>query len=753
MIEMPSCAGRTIAMLSLFTSYRMAHQDRPIKLFVGCSTFAEVEKVVEELRSVVCAYEAESGDAHLIGAGLPSARMLELATAAMRDADLAAAGALPSGTGAAAEDGRLLHPGVNSLDAVTEVAVRHGLGARRLAMHVVGLADVVVCSQACLLDPKTSQLLLRSACGPESVLVFEEAHALDSLCIEAFSLHVRLPTLVSANAALERLGKEVRQASADPHDERLAREHAELASTPIAALVRNLTDPGEWGTHDEAARRYWASTECFGAPPVFTGRGVEKSDGGLGAEAAAGGVAVAGNVRKASAFLWYLRRFVQHVHHRLDSCAAGAFEAPTAFLLDVDKSEEDFSRALAYAGARLRVLLATLEVADAHELSALVLVADFATLVATPHASDGFGIWLAPFDERAPAHRDPVLQLCCHDASVALRALAGGGRFRALVLTSGSLSPMPTYQTLLGLHDATTCSLASSFPHEALRPLVVARGADQVALRSGAGAAATLAPDVIHNYGRLLVEAAALVPDGVVVYFASYSLMQLVLRAWASSELLRAVTAHKLVFVESCDVIETTRALESYKRACDAGRGAVFLSSCRSKVARGVAFDGHYARAVLVLGFPFVDLDSAVVRARLEWLRATHGLTEKEFVSFDAMRHAAYCAGSALHGKTDYGVVILADRRFAEPDRCAKLPSWIQHFLPSARQNLSTDDAVTLTRQYLREMPSRALRVASRRLAGEADESGSWLAASASELLAKDPFLGGHGDVSAMEVG
>lgn len=46
------------------------------------------------------------------------------------------------------------------------------------------------------------------------------------------------------------------------------------------------------------------------------------------------------------------------------------------------------------------------------------------------------------------------------------------------------------------------------------------------------------------------------------------------------------VLQHKLVFIETTDVMETTMALENFKRACDCGRGAVFLSVARGKVRR-----------------------------------------------------------------------------------------------------------------------------------------------------------------------
>lgn len=35
---------------------------------------------------------------------------------------------------------------------------------------------------------------------------------------------------------------------------------------------------------------------------------------------------------------------------------------------------------------------------------------------------------------------------------------------------------------------------------------------------------------------------------------------------------------------------------------------------------------------------------------------------ENDFLTFDAMRHAAQCAGRGLRGKTDYGLMVFADK-------------------------------------------------------------------------------------------
>jgi len=49
-------------------------------------------------------------------------------------------------------------------------------------------------------------------------------------------------------------------------------------------------------------------------------------------------------------------------------------------------------------------------------------------------------------------------------------------------------------------------------------------------------------------------------------------------------------------------------------------------------------------------------------KARLEFLRDNYQIKESEFLTFDAMRQAAQCVGRVIRGKTDYGLMIFADK-------------------------------------------------------------------------------------------
>lgn len=66
------------------------------------------------------------------------------------------------------------------------------------------------------------------------------------------------------------------------------------------------------------------------------------------------------------------------------------------------------------------------------------------------------------------------------------------------------------------------------------------------------------------------------------------------------------------------------------------------------------------------------------------------------------MRHAAQCLGRVLRGKDDYGIMVLADRRFQK--KRAQLPKWINQAMQEVDGNLSTDMAVITAKRFLRDM-------------------------------------------------
>jgi hypothetical protein len=180
--------------------------------------------------------------------------------------------------------------------------------------------------------------------------------------------------------------------------------------------------------------------------------------------------------------------------------------------------------------------------------------------------------------------------------------------------------------------------------------------------------------------------------------------MEMAISSWHGTGVLRAIESSKLLFIETKDIVETTLSLNNYKRACDLGRGALFLSVARGKVAEGIDFDRHYGRCVVIFGIPFQYTLSHVLRARLVYLRDAFAVREQDFLTFDAIRQTAQCVGRIIRSKRDYGIIVFADKRYAAHDKRSKLPQWVLQFMPDAHVNLDTNMAVHIARKFLKEM-------------------------------------------------
>ncbi|XP_051632262.1 general transcription and DNA repair factor IIH helicase subunit XPD-like, partial [Manacus candei] len=104
-----------------------------------------------------------------------------------------------------------------------------------------------------------------------------------------------------------------------------------------------------------------------------------------------------------------------------------------------------------------------------------------------------------------------------------------------------------------------------------LCPMIVGRGNDQVSMSSKFETREDIA--VIRNYGQLLLELSAVVPDGLVAFFTSYVYLESTVASWYEQGILENIQRNKLLFIETQDGAETSVALEKYQEACENGRG------------------------------------------------------------------------------------------------------------------------------------------------------------------------------------
>ncbi|KAI3835020.1 hypothetical protein MKX03_007313 [Papaver bracteatum] len=685
-LGMPNAAGRTIALLSLITSYSLSKPKNQSPKLIYCTrTVHEMEKVLAEL-TVLNEYQLKhlGAEAGILALGLSSRKNLcvnpSVNSIDSRDSvDAACRKLTASWVREAAVDNQsiagcdlfenyekagsnaVLPPGVYTLQDLRSFGKENGWCPYYLSRRMVQCANVVVCSYQYLLDPKVSGFMSKEM-QKECVVVFDEAQNIDNVCIEALSVSVRRQTLEGASRNLARMEQEIGRLKVnDPN--RLQAEYDRLKE-------------------GLAQRENIAITDDWLATPVLPNDVLMQH--------------VSGNIRRAEHFISALRRLISYLEMRLRENVE--IETLLTVANSIDKKAGIDEKVLRFCYDRLRSLMMTLEITNTDEFLCIQTICNFATLVGTYRK--GFSVIMERFDERTPHISDPVLQLCCHDASLAMKPVFE--RFQSVVIASGTLDPIDLYPRPLNFSPVVTRNFTMSMTRDCICPMVLTRGSDQLPVSTKFELRSD--PGVTGNYGRLLLEMVAAVPDGVVCFFDTYSYMESIIGTWNEMGILQDIMQHKLVFVETQDVVQTTLALDNYRRACDCGRGAVFLSVARGKVAEGIDFDRHYGRLVIIFGVPFQYTLSRVLRARMAYLWETCQIKVEEFMTFDARRQAAQCVGRVIRSKADYGIMIFADKRYSRQDKLSKLPPWILSHLPKSHQNLSTDMALHAAKEFLRKL-------------------------------------------------
>lgn len=684
-LEMPSGTGKTVSLLSLTVAYQMHHPEH--RKIVYCSrTMSEIEKALIELHNLMTYRAQELGYVEdFRGLGLTSRKNLCLHPTVSKEKKGSivdekcrrmtsglAKKKLQEGETEGVdlcdfhenlyelELDNLVPPGVYSFDALTNYCKDQKTCPYFTVRRMIPFCNIIIYSYHYLLDPKISERVSKEL-SKDSIVIFDEAHNIDNVCIESLSLDLTNDVLKKAAKGANSLSKRIEDVR-KTDSKKLQDEYEKLVSGLSASDIINN-------------EREMLET------PVLSDDLLKE--------------AVPGNIRRAEHFVSFLKRFIEYLKTRMKVLHVIS-ETPTSFLQHVKQLTFIERKPLRFCSERLSLLVKTLEITDVEDYNALKDVATFATLVST--YEQGFALILEPYETENATVPNPILRFTCLDASIAIKPIFE--RFSSVIITSGTISPLDMYPRMLNFETVIQESYTMTLAKRSFLPMIVTKGSDQVAISSRFEIRND--PSIVRNYGSLLIEFAKITPDGMVVFFPSYLYMESIISMWQTMGILDEVWKYKLILVETPDAQETALALETYRTACSNGRGAILLSVARGKVSEGIDFDHHYGRTVLMIGIPFQYTESRILKARLEFLRDHYQIRENDFLSFDAMRHAAQCLGRVLRGKDDYGIMVLADRRFARKKN--QLPKWIAQALMDADTNLSTDMAVANAKQFLRTM-------------------------------------------------
>ncbi|KAF3793184.1 Fanconi anemia group J protein-like protein [Nymphaea thermarum] len=296
--------------------------------------------------------------------------------------------------------------------------------------------------------------------------------------------------------------------------------------------------------------------------------------------------------------------------------------------------------------------------------------------------------------------------LWCLNPSVVFRELADLSL--SVILTSGTLSPMSSFASELGVQF----EICMEAPHvinmeSQLWAAVVSNGPDNVCLNASYKTADNYAFQ--DSLGASLEEICKVVPGGVLVFFPSYKLMDKLCCRWKQTGLWSRLCERKPVFVEprgSSDDFESVlrgyygsirgmrkpvklkgRNKRDFKHLVnddslqnDPKGEAALLAVCRGKVSEGIDFSDENARVIVGIPFPNKNDIKVVMKRRYndKYRSSKKLLSGNEWYCQQAFRALNQASGRCIRHRYDYGAIILLDERFRGGNNVANMSKWLR---------------------------------------------------------------------------
>lgn len=276
------------------------------------------------------------------------------------------------------------------------------------------------------------------------------------------------------------------------------------------------------------------------------------------------------------------------------------------------------------------------------------------------------------------------LSIHCLNAAVSFRDISS--KARSVIVTSGTLSPMSSFAGELG----TKFAISKSLPHvinvrKQLYIGVAGEGPHGIRFEGTFHGAARF--DFQDGLANALIDYCRVIPGGVLVFFPSYRMMDIMRSRWKSCGAWKRLEGVKqTVLVEPTHRGENFDSIVSqYQQAANSANGSILLAVCRGKLSEGIDFRDDTSRAVILVGIPFPYKNDTVVSQKIGWNdRARREGEQKqlqsggEWYEMQAFRALNQALGRAVRHRYDYGAIILVDCRFRQPRVLSQLPKWTQ---------------------------------------------------------------------------
>ncbi|KAJ1336291.1 hypothetical protein BSLG_007435 [Batrachochytrium salamandrivorans] len=225
-----------------------------------------------------------------------------------------------------------------------------------------------------------------------------------------------------------------------------------------------------------------------------------------------------------------------------------------------------------------------------------------------------------------------ILHFWCFNSGVAMQELQNMN-VRSIVIASGTLSPLDGFAAEMGI----------GFPHRlenshVIDPSQVYIGVVTKGPRNNALSTSYKSRqdnNIALEFGLALINFARIVPDGMLVFFTSYSVMNSCIMLWKQSPHFslrvgfipnrfgRRYITHP--FIESRHQQEFSGSMKRFEDRIEQrlSPAPMFMAICRGRVSEGIDFSDRKGRAVVIYGIPYPALMDPAVKLKQKYLDST----------------------------------------------------------------------------------------------------------------------------------
>uniref|UniRef100_A0A0N5B8B5 Helicase ATP-binding domain-containing protein n=1 Tax=Strongyloides papillosus TaxID=174720 RepID=A0A0N5B8B5_STREA len=271
------------------------------------------------------------------------------------------------------------------------------------------------------------------------------------------------------------------------------------------------------------------------------------------------------------------------------------------------------------------------------------------------------------------------LNLWCMDPSICF--IDAFNDTLSVVLASGTLSPIGTFTSELGMEFTQIGQGRQVIPKEQIFTCIVPKGPNGIDLicskdhldKQNKGQKIT----TIEELAYLIFDVCKVVDKGILIFLPNYNFIDLIFDAMIKLRLMNKLKEIKKVLKEPKKGGELESVINQYKRSIESPSqisstctGAVMFAVFRGKISEGIDFPDDMARCVMSIGIPYPNFGDPQIREKKSYNNMFYKqkklLNGSEWYKTQAFRALNQALGRCLRHRGDWGAILLVDYRFSD---------------------------------------------------------------------------------------